>query len=73
MHSKYVNLSNVARDIFSIIPTGVGVEASFPLAEMSLAGGSHKPQAVHFAKKSLKGSLLEPITAFPEAITQYQI
>jgi len=32
MHSKYTDLSNVARDIFSIIPYGVGVEASFSLA-----------------------------------------
>jgi hypothetical protein len=30
-HSKYADLSNVARDIFSIIPHGVGVEASFSL------------------------------------------
>jgi len=30
-HSKYADLSNVARDIFSIIPQGVGVEASFSL------------------------------------------
>jgi hypothetical protein len=30
-HSKHTDLSNVARDIFSIIPHGVGVEASFPL------------------------------------------
>jgi len=31
MHSKYTDLSNVAPDIFSIIPHGVGVEASFCL------------------------------------------
>jgi len=31
MHSKYTDLSNVARDIISIIPHGVGVEASFSL------------------------------------------
>jgi len=31
MHSKYADLSNVASDIFSIIPHGVGVEASFSL------------------------------------------
>jgi hypothetical protein len=31
MHSKYPNLSNVARSIFSIIPYSVGVESSFPL------------------------------------------
>jgi len=30
-HSKYPDLSNVARDIFSIIPHGVRVEASFSL------------------------------------------
>jgi len=30
-HSKYADLSNVARDIFSIIPHGFGVEASFSL------------------------------------------
>jgi hypothetical protein len=30
-HSKYADLANVARDIFSIMPHGVGVEASFSL------------------------------------------
>jgi len=30
-HSKYTNLSNVAHDIFSIIPHSVGVEASYSL------------------------------------------
>jgi len=30
-NSKYADLSNVARDIFSIIPHGIGVEASFSL------------------------------------------
>jgi len=30
-HSKYADFSNVARDIFSIIPHGVGVVASFSL------------------------------------------
>jgi len=29
MHSKFADLSNVARNIFSIIPHGVGVKASF--------------------------------------------
>jgi len=32
-HSKYTNLSNVARNIFSIIPHGVGVEASYSLGQ----------------------------------------
>jgi len=31
-HSKYADLSNVVRDIFSIIPHGVGVEPSFSCA-----------------------------------------
>jgi len=30
-YSKYADLSNVVSDIFSIIPHGVGVEASFSL------------------------------------------
>jgi hypothetical protein len=30
-HSNYADLSNVARDIFSLIPHGVGVEASVSL------------------------------------------
>jgi len=30
-HPKYANLSNVARDIFSVIPHGVRVETSFSL------------------------------------------
>jgi len=32
-HSKYADLTNVARDIFSIIPHGVRVEASFSLGQ----------------------------------------
>jgi len=32
LHPKYANLSNVAHDIFSMIPHGVGVDASFSLA-----------------------------------------
>jgi hypothetical protein len=31
MHSKYADLSNLGRDIFSIIPYGVGVKARFSL------------------------------------------
>ena len=69
-HQKYTDRSNVARDIFSVIPHGVGVEASFPLAEMLLAGGSQNPQARPFAKMSLYCSLLEPITGFWQAPTR---
>jgi len=31
MHSKYADLSNVAHGIFSIVPHGVGVDASFSI------------------------------------------
>ena len=53
MHSKYANLSNVARVIFSIISHVVGVEASFILRKMSLAAGSQKPEARSFTKNSM--------------------
>ena len=33
MHSKYADVSNVAKDIFSIIPHAVGVEDSFSLGQ----------------------------------------
>jgi len=32
-HSKYADLSKVAYDIFSILPHGVGVEASFSIGQ----------------------------------------
>jgi hypothetical protein len=42
-HSKYADLSNVARDIFSIIPHGVGVEASFSLGRDVIGWRQSKP------------------------------
>jgi len=33
MHSTYADLSNLARDMFPIIPHGVGVEASLSLGQ----------------------------------------
>jgi hypothetical protein len=33
LDSKYANLSNVAHQLFLIIPHGIGVEASFSLAQ----------------------------------------
>jgi len=38
----YANLFNVARDIFSIIPHGVGVEASFSLGQGVIVGRQSK-------------------------------
>ena len=52
-HSKYTDHVDLLRDIFSIIPHGVGVEASFPLGKLLLAGGSQKPQARQFVKMVL--------------------
>jgi len=42
MHSRYADLSNVARNIFSIIPHGVGVEASFSLWRNVIGGRQSK-------------------------------
>jgi len=52
MHSKYTNLSNVARDMFCTIPHSVGAEASFSLGEMLSAGSSQIPLATLFANWS---------------------
>jgi hypothetical protein len=52
-HSKYGNLSNVACDIFSIIPHGVRVEASFSLGrdvigwrQSKTSGETHRAKVV---------------------------
>jgi hypothetical protein len=42
IHSKYADLSNVARDTFSIIPHGVGVEASCSLGREFIGWGRSK-------------------------------
>jgi len=42
----------------------------FTFAEMSSAGGSQKPQARPFMKKSSYGSLLEPIMGFWQVLNQ---
>jgi len=41
-HTKYADLSNVGRNIFSIIPHGVGVEASFSLGRDDTGGRQSK-------------------------------
>jgi len=53
MHSKYADLSNMARDVFSIIPHGVGVESSFSHGQDVIGWRQSKPQATHTAKRSL--------------------
>jgi len=42
-HSQYADLSNVARDIFSIIPYGVGLEASYSLGRDVIGWRQSKP------------------------------
>jgi len=49
-HSKYADLSIVARDIFSITHHGVGVENSLSLGRDMIGGGSQKPNARPFGK-----------------------
>jgi len=51
MHSKYADLSNVACDIFSIIPHGVGVEASFSLWRDEIGWRQSKTTGVTFREK----------------------
>ena len=62
-HSKFADLSNVARDIVSIIPDGVGVEASFSLGrdvirwrQPRTAGGTIRKNVIvrEFARASNK-------------------
>jgi len=50
-HSKYADLPSVVRDIFSIIPHGVGVEASFSLVRAVIGGRQSKQHAGPFAKE----------------------
>jgi len=50
-HSKHADLSNVARDIFSIIPHGVGVEARYSLGRDVMSGRTMNPGARPFTKK----------------------
>jgi len=50
-HSKYANLSNVARDIFSIIPHGVGVESCFSLGRDVISWRQSKTTAETLGKK----------------------
>jgi len=50
IHSKYADLSNGVRDIFSIIPHGVGVVASFSLGRVVIAWRQSKPSGGTFRK-----------------------
>jgi len=50
-HSKYPDLSNVVRDIFSIIPHGVGVEASFSLGWDVIGWRQSKPTGETLCEK----------------------
>jgi hypothetical protein len=45
MHSKYADLANVASDIFSIIPHGVGVEASISFGQDDIGWRQSKTTA----------------------------
>jgi len=50
-HSKYADFANVARDIFSIIPHGVGVEASFSLGRDVIGWRQSKTTAKTLCEK----------------------
>jgi len=73
MHSKYTDLTKVACNIFSIIPHGVGVEASSSLRREVIGWRQSKLQARPFTNRLLCGSLIEPLTGYWHAITQHWI
>jgi len=73
MHSKYANTSNMACDMFSIIPHCVGVEAGFSHVRNIIAWSQSKTTGHAVRKMSLLGTLLEPIMVFWQAITQHRI
>jgi len=73
MHSEYADLSHVARDIFSIIPHGVRVEASDSLGRDVIGLMLSKPKGETVRKKSLYGSLLKPIMGFWQVMTHHWI
>jgi hypothetical protein len=50
-HSMYADLSNVARDIFSVILHGVGVEASFSLGREVIGWKQSKSTGETLRKK----------------------
>ena len=51
MHSKYTDLSNVAHNIFCIIPHGVGLEASFSLGRDVIGCRQSKTTGITFREK----------------------
>jgi len=72
-HSNYANHSNVAHDIVSIIPHGVGVEASFSLGRDVIGWRQSKSTDEVVLEMSLWDSLLEPMMECWRAIAQHQI
>jgi hypothetical protein len=52
-NSNHSDIASVARDIFSILPHGVRVEASFSLGRDVIGSSSDQPQARPFPKKLL--------------------
>ena len=72
-HSKYADLSNVARDVFSIITHGVAVEASFSLVRDVIGWRQSKTTGETLREKVIVRQLLEPIADYWLATTQYCI
>ena len=72
-HPKYTDFSNVAREIISISPHGVRVEAGSSSGRdvMSWRQSNITGETIH--KNVMVGSLLEPITRFWLVMIQYWI
>jgi len=59
-HSKYTDLSNVARDIFTIIPHGVRVESSFSLGRVVVGWRQSKTTGHTFREKFVAKQIARP-------------
>jgi len=72
-HSKYIDLSNVARDIFSITPHGVRVEASFSLGQDFIGWRQSKTTGETLCKKVSVRQFAQAKMGFWQALTHYWI
>jgi hypothetical protein len=69
-HSKYTDLSNMARNIFSIIPHGVGVEASLSLGRDVFRCRQSKTTSETLRKRVVVRQCARANTGFWQALTR---
>jgi hypothetical protein len=72
MHSKYPDLSNVARNIDSVIPDCDFMKVSISLLQDVIGLRQSKTTGNSVRKKSLYGCMLQPIAPMKIELTQMQ-